>query len=190
LGAIVLTENKFLTDNETEHLLALLKRSKGERDSIMLRIALYTGARGCELLKLTAKDFSKEGNVSIRGAKGSNDRTVPLNVEDYLFSKEVAKYIEENQLKADDRLFPISTRRLRYIWDFWRSNPNKGIHAIRHTTGLLMYLNSSDINKVKSLLGHRQINNSQIYAEFTHGPRTLKKSMKGMFKKKISDERE
>jgi integrase len=190
MGAIVLTENKFLTDNETAHLLALLKRHKSERDSIMLRISLYTGARGCELLALTVKDFSSNGKVHITGAKGSNSRDVDLNFEDYLFSKEVAKYIESEGLKGEDRLFPISTRRLRYIWDFWRSNPNKGIHSIRHTTGLLLYLNSGDINKVKSLLGHRQINNSQIYAEFTHGPRTLKKAMKGMFKKKISDERE
>lgn len=190
MGAIVITENKYLNDSETSHLLGLSKRHKNERDSILLRLALYTGARGCELLKLRPMDFSKEGNVTISGAKRSNDRTVPLNIEDPNFAIEIRRYIESKNLKPDERVFPISTRMLRKIWAFWRSNPNKGVHSIRHTTGILHYLACADIHKVKSLLGHRQINNTQVYMDFCHGPRTLKKSMKGMFKKKINDEKE
>ena len=190
MGAIQITESKYLTDDETDHLIKLCKECRGERDSILLRVLLYTGARGCEALELTPKDFSNQGSVTIKGAKGSNDRTVPLTSDDYLFPKEIREYIIKYNIKPNEPVFNITTRRLRQIWDFWRPNPYKGSHSIRHTTGIKCYLSCADIHKVKSLLGHRQINNTQIYVDFCHGPRTLSRAMKGMWKKRINEEKE
>jgi len=190
MGAVTITESKYLTDEEADHLIALCKQNKQDRDSILIRLLLYTGARGCEVLSLTAKDFSNQGTVTIRGAKGSNARTVPLTSDDYLFPTEIRAYITTYNIRPNQRLFPITTRRLRQIWDFWRPNKHKGSHSIRHTTGIKFYLACEDIHKVKSLLGHRQINNTQVYLDFCHGTRTLGKAMKGMWKKRISEEKE
>jgi len=189
VGAIQITERKYLTDLEADYLISLCKQNRGERDSILLRLLLYTGARGCEVLKLTPKDFAR-GSVTLKGAKGSNDRSVPITSDDHLFPHEIRQYIIKYNIKPNSRIFKISTRRLRQIWDFWRPNPHKGSHAIRHTTGIKFYLACADIHKVKSLLGHRQINNTQVYLDFCHGTRTLGKAMRGMWKKRIDEEKE
>lgn len=179
-----LTERKLLADAEREQLVALLERHKGERDSIMLRLMLFTGARSCETLQVRAKDFG-ECCVTIRAAKGSNDRTIPLPPK---FFREIKEYIQANDIKPNDRLFPISTRHFRRIWDVWRPNSQKGSHTLRHTPATLLYIVSRDILAVKSLLGHKQINNTMVYLNFVEGPRALKRKMKGMWNQRIDSE--
>lgn len=184
MGAIQITENKHLNDPEIDYFLALLKRHKNERDSIMLRIALYTGARGCELLQIRVKDFSK-GSVTVKGAKGSNDRTLPLTSDDYLFPLEIQNYIKTNSLKADDRLFPITTRMFRKIFAIWRPNPNKGAHSLRHTVGVKLFNSCENIHIVKTVLGHKSLTSTQVYLDYVESQRHLKKKMKGFLRRRL-----
>lgn len=179
-----LTERKLLADTERDRLVTLLERHKGERDSIMLRLMLFTGSRSCEILTIRVKDFGVYC-VTIHAAKGSNDRTVPLA---HSFYHEIRAFIQANGLRPNDRLFPISTRHFRRIWDVWRPNATKGSHCLRHTPATLLYINTHDILAVQALLGHKQINNTMVYLHFVDGARALKRKMKGMWKKRIDSE--
>jgi integrase len=156
---LVLTKNKFLTDQELKYLLRLCNKYPG-RDSLLIRLILFTGCRGCEALNVRKKDIS-EGCVTIYAAKGSNDRTLPLP-PDYL--QELTEYI--NPMKDSDRLFPISVRMLRWIWSKWRINPNKGIHSLRHTFGIKVYTKSKDIRILQFMLGHKNGANTMKYLQY------------------------
>lgn len=177
-----ITENKYLSDTERETIFKLIIKHKGDRNSIMFKMMLLTGCRCSEVLKLTPESFNKDGSVTVIATKNSNNRTLPLPKP---FVAEVLEYIKVNNIKQNERIFPISLRQFHRLWDHWRPNPKKGSHSIRHTTAILLYLNCSDIKKVQALLGHKQINNTMVYLDFCEGVRQLKQAMKGMWSNKI-----
>ena len=133
-----LDQNKFLTDKELNSLLTLCNQHNGQRDSIIIRFTLFTGARGCEALAVRKRDLAG-GAVTIQGAKGSNDRVVPLPTD---FFQEVTDYARG--MADDDRLFPIAVRTFRHIWNLYRPNHKKGAHCLRHTYGVRLYNNCRD----------------------------------------------
>ncbi len=173
-----LTENKFLSDQELEQLLITCDKFGG-RDSIIIRFTLFTGARGCEVRKVRKQDLGK-GTATIYGAKGSNNRMLPLPVK---FFKELTEYCKN--MNPDDFIFPVAERTLRHIWAQYRPNPKKGIHCLRHSFGIRMYNNCEDIHAVKTALGHVSIQNSIIYVDFIESQRKLKRIMNGMWRKKL-----
>lgn len=177
-GMNALTENKFLTDLELEQLLATCEKYGG-RDSLVIRFTLYTGARGCEVRKVR-KSHLGNGAVTIYGAKGSNNRMVPLSAK---FFQEVIEYCQGMDDK--DFIFPMAVRTLRHIWAQFRPNPNKGFHCLRHSFGVRLYNNCEDIHVVKTALGHVSISSTLVYLDFVEGQRKLKKAIKSMWSKKM-----
>lgn len=175
-----LTENKFLTDQELDQLLATCEKHQG-RDSIILRFTLFTGARGCEVRKVRKLDLAKCA-VAIHGAKGSNNRVVPLPAK---FFKELSDYARD--MGDDDLLFPVAERTLRWIWEQYRPNRKKGIHCLRHSFGVRLYLNCEDIHAVKTALGHKNIQNTMVYLDFIEGQRKLKRATNGMWKGRLDE---
>lgn len=171
---------KFLNDLELEELFIKLKEERGQRNALLIRLVLETGARSVEALQVTKADIKDGGGVHLHGAKGSNDRTVPISAE--LF-RDLQQYAA--QMNDCDKLFPITTRRFRQIWARYRINPNLGLHALRHTYGVRLYNSGNDIHAVKTALGHKNISNTMVYLDFVEGVKKLRKSTKGMWKKKL-----
>jgi integrase len=171
---------KFLNDAEVTSLLNSLNKHKGERDSIMIRLTLFTGARSIETLRITKKDL-KDGGVYIHAAKGSNDRVVPLPAD---FFKEVQDYAASKE--DNDLLFPITTRRFRQIWDLYTPNSNLGLHSLRHTMGVRCYSKSLDIHATKTILGHVSMSSTYVYLSYVESQKTLQKTVKGLFTLKRS----
>ena len=77
-----LNKTKYLLPPEVEHLLAVLDRfeSKDPRNTLLIRLALKTGARAQEILYLKQADLNPyDETVFFRGLKNSNDREIPLS---------------------------------------------------------------------------------------------------------------
>jgi len=176
-----LTENKFLSDSEVNQLFTLLENHKGERDSIMLRLSLFTGARGIELINILKSNLGNDECITIKGRKRSNDRTIPLPKPFFNELKEYAKHFSDNQ-----KLFPISVRRCRQIWDQYRPNKNKGLHSLRHTQGVRLYDSSRDIHLVQTVLGHKIIENTLKYLDYVESSEKIRGCMNKMWKKKVA----
>ncbi len=167
-----LNKNKFLLDPELWRLEKLLKRSHASdpRNAVLLQLALATGARAQELLNLERADFNiYDEAVLIRGIKGSNDREIPLKKE--LFQR-VLPLLEG--LSDHHRVFPISYQRLRQIWQWYRPVPKK-FHCLRHTFAIRLYQKTKDIRLVQFALGHRNITNTMIYADYVYSQQELKR---------------
>lgn len=153
-------ESKYLSHTELEELTSSLQ---SDRDSLIMRLLLETGARSQELLNVSLSDIDMNSRtILIRGLKGSQDRRLPIKEATY---KYLVNYIKTTAI--DHILFDITTRRLRQIWDYYKPS-KKGIHSLRHTFALNLYVKTKDVLLVKAALGHRSINSTMAYAEYIY----------------------
>lgn len=171
-----LNKNKYLLDFEYEKLMQILEsfEHRDVRNVLMLKLALSTGARATELLNIKIKDIDiKSKSVFIYGIKGSNDREIPI--ENKLFSA-LQKYNHQNSVNSfeDQRLFDISYPRLVQIWLNYRP-VQKSFHALRHTFAIRLYKKTRDIRLLQFALGHRNIANTMIYADYVYSQEELRK---------------
>ena len=176
-----LTQNKFLTDHEIERLKVSCEKHKGERDSILIRLSFYTGARPAEVLQVRPCDLSNN-QVTIFGKKNSDDRTVPVPATYY---KELLYYVTEQHIQDKEKIFPITTRRFAHIWDNWKPSKDKSLKSLRHTFGVKLYHNCRDIMKVKYMLGHKNIKNTLVYLTYVESIMGLKLAIRGMWNKPL-----
>jgi len=171
-----LTQLKFLTDTEITKFKQLCEKHRGERDSILLRLSFYTGARPAEVLEVRPCDLSKNA-VTIFGKKNSNDRTVPVPAK---FFSELLHYVTQQHINHNEKIFPISTRRFATIWDTWKPVGNKSLKSLRHTLGVKLYHNCRDVMKVKYMLGHVSISSSLCYLTYVESMLGLETAIKGI----------
>lgn len=167
-----LNKNKYLLDPEAERLEEILDSfiDKDERNCLLLLLALKTGARVQELLNLTKSDInSHDQTIFIRGIKGSNDREIPLAPA---FFDRLAQYSQN--LANSEKLFDISYNRLRQIWDMYRP-VHKKLHSLRHTFAIRLYKKTKDLRLVQVALGHRNITNTMIYADYVYSQQELRR---------------
>ncbi len=159
---------KYLNDEERIDLTRLLDMVPC-RDTLLIELALNTGARASELLSIKQSELNDtEQAVMIRGAKGSNDREIPLRPELYA---RVKAHCMNNKA---ERVFNISYQRLDQIWQFYRPN-NKKFHSLRHTFAINLYKKSRDLKLVQVALGHRAISSTMVYADYVFKTEELRK---------------
>ncbi|HVK60728.1 MAG TPA: tyrosine-type recombinase/integrase [Bdellovibrionales bacterium] len=166
-----LNKNKYLLPNEVTHLEKILSASieTDTRNVLALTLALKTGARAQEVLNLTKASLnSYEQSVLILGLKGSNDREIPLAP---MLFKRLSNYA--NSLTHEE-LFPITYNRLRQVWDLYRPAPKK-LHSLRHTFAIQLYKKTKDIRLVQVALGHRNVMNTMVYADYVYSQTELRK---------------
>ena len=166
-----LNKNKYLLEPEVQELLRLMDKfhSQDPRNTLLILLGLRTGARAQELLNLKVGDLNAyDETVFIQGIKGSNDREIP--VESGLFQKTL-RYA---QTVDGVRLFDLSYARLYQIWENYRPVPKK-FHSLRHTFAIQIYQKTKDIRLVQVALGHRNIMNTMIYADYVYSQQELRR---------------
>jgi integrase/recombinase XerC len=167
-----LNKNKYLLDPEYNHLEMLLSRYKFKepRNCLAIAIGLKTGARAQEILNLRKNDMNAyDQSLYIKGIKGSNDRELPIPAA--LFD-EIELFARG--LGASDPLFDISYHRLRQIWCEYRPVAKK-FHCLRHTFAIRLYKKTRDIRLLQVALGHRNIANTMIYADYVYSQTELRR---------------
>ncbi|MGE4130045.1 MAG: tyrosine-type recombinase/integrase [Bdellovibrionales bacterium] len=166
-----LNKNKYLLDPEHDRLVHILHSFQDQepRNCTLLWTLLNTGARAREVLNIKVEDLnSYEESVFIHGLKGSNDRELPL--PSWLFQK-LQREVERAQ---DHHLFPISYNRLRQIWEHYRPVQKK-LHCLRHTFAIRLYKKTKDLRLVQVALGHRNITNTMVYADYLYSQEELRR---------------
>jgi integrase len=166
-----LNKNKYLLPPEVDRLRSLIQDhvQKDTRNCLMLGLALRTGGRAREILNVQKVDLNPyDESVFIRGIKGSNDREIPLHAD---FYKLLARYAASI---SGTHLFPISYERLYQIWEFYRPIPKK-FHSLRHTFAIELYQKTKDLRLVQVALGHRNITNTMIYADYVYSQQELRR---------------
>ena len=163
---------RYLTLDESRRLLMSVEGKNKERDYCILCLFLNCGLRISELVGLNVSDYRGE-SIRVLG-KGSKERTVYLNdacqdaLNTYL---DVRKDIAPTRMAA---LF-LSNRRARMSVDAVQVMVKKYLtragldaslystHKLRHTAATLMLQNGVDVRTLQEVLGHENLNTTQIY---------------------------
>lgn len=164
-----LDHTKFLSIEEETRLVKSLETAS-KRDRLLIVTALKTGARASELLAVTKDDLNNEHKAMfIRGLKGSLDRLIPLETD--LYEELVAWSMG---MQNSDRLFNISYSGLVKIWSFYKPN-GKSFHCLRHTFAIRLFARSQNLKVTQVALGHTNIQNTMIYADYQYAQTELRK---------------
>ncbi len=172
---------KFLNMEEAVALLTTIRNdvySKTKvRDYAIVCLFLNTGIRVSELVELNINSFdSNLTKMKVLG-KGSKERFVYLNesaasaLKDYIPERLDPKYVR-NETQAfflSGREQRISVKTVQWIVYKYLDlaglgNRGLSVHKLRHTAATLMYQSGQvDIRVLKDVLGHEQLNTTQIY---------------------------
>ena len=175
------TVPKYLTVEESVRLLEAVKsdtESKTrQRDYTIIALFLNTGMRLSELCGLNLQSFDSELRcVKVLG-KGNKERIIYLNegarraVEGYLRVRLDPKYVRTATnafliSRLETRISPKTVQWVVYKYLERAGLKSKGmsVHKLRHTAATLMYQSGKvDIRVLKDILGHEQLNTTQIY---------------------------
>ena len=172
---------KYLNIEEAVRLLETIKNDTESksvtRDYAMIVLFLNTGMRLSELVGLNLQSFDSElTRVTVIG-KGNKERIIYLNraathaLEDYLRLRLDPRLIrtDTNALFLSNREQRISVKTVqwvvyRYLKMAGLGDKKLSVHKLRHTAATLMYQSGKvDIRVLKDILGHEQLNTTQIY---------------------------
>jgi integrase/recombinase XerD len=170
-----------LSAAEAEQVLAVppIDEPLGLRDRAILETFYSTGIRRMELLALKVYELDADrGTVTIRQGKGKKDRIVPIGaralawVQRYLLEVRPGLLVGD---RAGDVLFltnlgePFTASRLTHLVRDHVETAQLGkqgsCHLLRHTMATLMLENGADIRFIQAMLGHADLNTTQLYTQ-------------------------
>jgi len=153
-----------------------------ERDYAILTLFLNCGIRLSELVGISLTDLDKELRSMRVIGKGSKERIVYLNdacreaITAYLPLRMAmpAKKKGESALFLSRQGQRISVKTVqwlvkKYLGEAGLEYKNYSTHKLRHTAATLMYQSGEvDIRVLKDILGHEQLNTTQIYTHVSN----------------------
>lgn len=171
---------KYLTVEESLKLLSAITDDNHSktvpRDYAMVVIFLNSGIRLSELVGLSLSDLDKEMQSMRVVGKGNKERLVYLNdacrdaLKDYLDYRCLMPTVKDkNALFLSLRGDRISNKTVQHVVKKYLSLAGLdykrfSTHKLRHTAATLMYQSGKvDVRVLKDILGHEQLNTTQIY---------------------------
>ncbi len=174
----------YLTLEESVTLLGIIaadtESPTRQRDFAMVTLFLNCGMRLSELCGLSLGDIDREMDSMRVIGKGNKERVIYLNdacrdaLRDYL---PVRAAMADRIAEDDKNALFLSTRRnqrisqktvqfivKKYLDLAGLGNRRLSVHKLRHTAATLMYQRGGvDVRVLKDILGHEQLNTTQIY---------------------------
>ena len=170
---------KFLTLEESIKLLECVKSDKNNpnrlRDYAMITLFLNCGMRLSELVGINVNSIDFENRRLRVLGKGSKERTVYINdacidaVKKYLEIRNSdecedknALFISRNNRRISNKTVQWTVKKYLNLAGF--AGRELSTHKLRHTAATLMYSTGKvDVRVLKDILGHEQLNTTQIY---------------------------
>lgn len=173
---------KFLSLEESKLLLDAVRNDVESRsrlrDLCMITLFLNCGMRLSELVGININDLDRElRHVRVVG-KGSKERMIYFNsacqsvLAEYLINDRLSdlnRHIPDKALFLSNRDKRISNKTVqatvyKYLDMAGLGSKHYSVHKLRHTAATLMYQSGNvDIRVLKDILGHEQLNTTQIY---------------------------
>jgi len=177
---------KFMTGEQVGRLLNApsLSTIQGKRDKAILEILYSTGLRVSELVKLNRDKIDLERREFGIVGKGGRARVVFLSLRAAEWVKKYLKVrrdhfkplfirhkgkVEPTTADESMRLTPRSVQRMikKYARKI-KLSVDATPHIIRHSFATDLLMAGADIRSVQEMLGHKNIQTTQIYTHVTH----------------------
>ena len=186
---------RVLSLQESLMLLDTVKNDKDSpnvvRDYAIITLFLNCGMRVSELVGINLTDINRERTSLRVTGKGAKERVIYLNdacrtaLEDYLairVNAEGGKAQKEKALFLSSRDQRISVKTVQWMVYKYLDLAGLGdrhlsVHKLRHTAATLMYQSGEvDVRVLKDILGHEQLNTTQIYTHVSN--RSMEEAMR------------
>ncbi len=143
------------------------------RNTLIIDLFYQSGMRRSELTHLTWKNIDFQNmHIKVLG-KGNKERLIPFSdllkksLKNYLHLLE-ATNIKHQFIFVDKTGKPLSSYQIYYIVKNemlkFSTQSKKSPHILRHTFATHLLNEGADINAIKNLLGHSNLQATQIYA--------------------------
>jgi integrase len=163
---------RFLYPEEEDRLMKVLVGTLAHFKDLV-RLAIYTGLRQAELLKLAVDDVDLvKRELKLRETKSGVGREVPLNKT---AEEIVLRLLDKAKARDWTYLFTnpaTGTRFLHIHHGWWKALKLADIndlhfHDLRHTFGTRAIENGATLAEVKELMGHKSIATTENYCHAT-----------------------
>lgn len=174
--------NKFIVDFKTpktqrklpnfltkEEVKLLIENSGTYKTRLIIQLLYSSGLRVSELCNLKIADLDLDSKTGwVRKGKGSKDRLFILSEKIKIELIDYLKNLSKNQKYLfEGPKGPLSSRNIQKIVQraAIKANINKRVspHSIRHSFGTHLLEDGTDIRIIQELLGHANLNTTQIY---------------------------
>lgn len=160
-----------------EEVKRLIECAGSEKSRLMMMMLYSSGLRVSELVNLKWGDLERSEKIAwVRGGKGSKDRMIILSeliVKSFEHLPKISEYV------FPGRNGPLTTKNIQKIVRLAARNAliNKKVtpHTLRHSFATHLLENGTDIRIIQELLGHSNLQTTQIY---THISSEQKKKIK------------
>lgn len=163
---------RYLTLEESKRLLEAVHGANAKRDFAILMIFLNCGIRRSELVGLNLSDVY-EDRIRVVG-KGNKERIVYMGtscrkaIEDYLVERNKIVLSDNRALfgsRDKNRISVTAVHRLvkKHMLAAGLDASQFSAHKLRHTAATLMLSGGVDVKTVQEVLGHENLNTTQIY---------------------------
>ena len=155
-----------LTKSEVK---TLIDKCEDQKTKLIIKFLYSSGARVSECCKIKTADLElKEGIAWVRSGKGGKDRIIILS---QCLIQDLLKYLPNNN---NEYLFPgkagkMSERNIQLMINRAgrEAKINKRVtpHTLRHSFATHLLESGVDIRKIQELLGHSNLQTTQIYTK-------------------------
>lgn len=171
---------KYLELNESLKLLQTIDSTHPQRDYCIITLFLNCGMRISELVGINLSDISYESRTLRLLGKGNKERIISLNdacieaIQAYLKVRPVDGVKDKNALFISKRMQRLSAKTIQWVLPRFFEKAGLGgrglsAHKLRHTAATLMYQHGSvDIRALKEILGHQNLNTTEIYTHISN----------------------
>jgi len=159
-----------LEAGELQRLISVSERHRERWMKNGILLALETGMRRGEILKLIWSDLNRESStLLIRDSKNGFSRTIPL-------SKEAIQILSNQKIeatKSDDLIFPVSSNAFQLSWQRCKKRVGKSypaisdlrFHDLRHEAISRFFELGLTIPEVALISGHKDV---RVLFRYTH----------------------
>lgn len=165
---------RYLSAEEVERLTAACWESRDRRLAPMVTVALATGARASELMRMRWRDVDLTARRwVIPQAKSGQPRTVPLAPQAVDALREVVRVVGVEYVWTPAGVSGASDGPPRFPRGPWeRSRERAGLgdvrwHDLRHTAASWLAMSGASTADIMAILGHRSLAAAQRYLHLT-----------------------
>ncbi len=196
---------KVLTLDEASRLLEAVEEDRDSkfrtRDYAILTLFLNCGMRLSELAGINISDIDSELSSLRVVGKGNKERIVYLNDAcRYALISHLSERLSSKHTNPKERALFLSRLEQRisvktvqamvykYLAMAGLASKQYSVHKLRHTAATLMYQSGNvDVRVLKEILGHEQLNTTQIYTHVSNADMEKAMTQNPLSKKKLKN---
>ncbi len=155
-----------------DEIKKLLNNTKNEQHRLLIECLYSTGLRLSECINLKYSDLDLNDGIGwVRMGKGAKDRIFIISE---MFRKDLLEYREKNGSDGKGYIFSVNGKKMspRSIQHAIKTAAERSgiekdvhVHTLRHSFATHLLENGVDIRKIQKLLGHSNLQTTQIYTQ-------------------------